>query len=183
VVISEVRTRGAGGAADEFVELFNATAAPVTLGPTWKIQGRAAAGASYTDRWVGFSQVIPPWGHFLVAGLSYTQSPLNDDSLIAGLTDAGGLRLVKGTTVLDTVCLYYDAVTEAALNASFGCAGTPVSNLPHNNAGGAASNVDVSVERKPGGSLGNCTDTGDNASDFMTQAPATPMNTSSPPTP
>jgi hypothetical protein len=43
--------------------------------------------------------------------------------------------------------------------------------------------TDASIERKPGGAGGNCTDTGDNASDFTAQTPATPMSTASPPTP
>jgi hypothetical protein len=63
------------------------------------------------------------------------------------------------------------------------CMGTPISNLPHNDGTSAASNSDVSLERKPGGAGGNCTDTGDNASDFTSQMPATPMNSQSAPTP
>src|ERR1051325_1707559 len=46
VVISEFRVRGPNGAADEFVELYNLSAAPVNIGG-WKIRGsNNAAGVS-----------------------------------------------------------------------------------------------------------------------------------------
>jgi hypothetical protein len=44
-------------------------------------------------------------------------------------------------------------------------------------------NVDASLERKPGGSAGNCTDTGDNAADFAAVMPANPQSSASAPTP
>ncbi len=183
MVISEIRTRGASGAGDQFVELFNATPSPVTLDSSWSIQGRPAAATSYAAHWVGHGQVVPAWGHFLVVGPSYAESPPPDDFLAALSTDAGGLRLVQGTTVVDTVCFYFDAATLAALDASFGCPGTPVNDLPHDNTSSATSDVDASIARSPGGGLGNCTDTGNNAADFIAEMPATPMDTMSPPTP
>ena len=36
ILISEFRTRGPAGAGDEFIELYNATAAPIDIGG-WKI--------------------------------------------------------------------------------------------------------------------------------------------------
>jgi hypothetical protein len=59
----------------------------------------------------------------------------------------------------------------------------PASNAPHNNNGGTASNVDQSLERGPGGTLGNDFDTGNNAADFTPLTPANPQNLSSSPTP
>jgi hypothetical protein len=182
-VISEIRTRGAGGAADEFVELFNATGAPVTLGVGWKIEARATTSLTYTVRWSGTGKVIPAWGHYLVVGTAYTQAPAADDLLLTGVTDASAVRLVHQGVTVDTVCFYFDAATMAAFDATYGCPGTPVSNLPHNNTASLASNVDASIERKPGGPGGNCTDTQDNAADFTGQKPATPDDTASPPTP
>jgi hypothetical protein len=59
----------------------------------------------------------------------------------------------------------------------FTCEGTPVMNPA------GTSNVDESMERRPGGALGSCTDAGDNAADFRELIPAQPQSTASPPTP
>jgi hypothetical protein len=183
LVISEVRSRGAGGASDEFIELYNPTSSPVTLDANWTLQSRSATGTTYSTRWKGAGGVIPAHGHFLIVGLAYTQSPAKDASLSSGITDAASIILRQGTTTIDALCYAYDATTQAAFDATFQCAGTPVSNLPHDNQSSTTSNVDVSIERKPGGAGGNCTDTGDNAADFATTTPATPMSSTSPPTP
>src|SRR5918912_4464487 len=46
VVISEFRVRGPNGAADEFIELYNLSGAPVAIGG-WKIRGsNSTAGVS-----------------------------------------------------------------------------------------------------------------------------------------
>jgi hypothetical protein len=59
-----------------------------------------------------------------------------------------------------------------------------VNNLPHDNAMSVAGNVDASIERKPGGALGNGTDTGSNVADFTgAVTPANPQNLASAPTP
>jgi hypothetical protein len=182
-VISEIRSRGAGGASDEFVELFNATAAPVTLDSTWQIQGRSSTGATYTTRWAGIGKSIPAWGHYLITGTAYTEVPAADDVLSTGITDASSLLLVEAGTTIDAVCYYFDATSQAAFDGSYTCEGTPVSNLPHNNTTAGASNSDVSIERLPGGTSNNCTDTQDNAADFHQADPATPQSTASVPTP
>jgi hypothetical protein len=185
LVISEIRSRGAGGAADEFVELYNPTATPVTLDSTWKLEARSNAANNYTGRWTGTGKVIPAYGHFLIAGTTYTQAPAADEALSTGITDATSLRLLQATMTVDAVCYAFDAATQMPFvtDATYTCAGTPMSNLPHDNTTAGASNSDVSIERKPGGAGGNCTDTGDNSADFAQQAPATPMSSQSPPTP
>jgi len=183
VVISEVRSRGAGGASDEFIELFNATDVAVTLDSTWSIKGRSTTSSSYTSRWTGTGLVVPAWGHFLIAGTAYTESPAADAALSTGITDASSLELVQAGTTVDAVCYYFDSTTLAAFDATYTCEGTPVSNLPHDNTTGGTSNSDASIERAPGGAGGNCTDTNDNAADFIHQAPATPQSTASAPTP
>jgi hypothetical protein len=182
-VISEIRSRGAGGANDEFVELFNATASPVTLDSTWKLEARSTTSASYTSRWAGSGSSIPAWGHFLIAGSNYAGPPLADAALTSGITDASSVRLVHGTSTVDALCFSFDTTTTAAYDATYTCEGTPVDNLPHDNSNTTASNVDASIERKPGGSAGNCTDTGDNASDFVALMPAKPQSSTSAPTP
>ncbi len=183
VVISEIRSRGAGGASDEFVTLFNATGSAVTLDATWVLQGRGTSDVAYDAHWTGAGAIVPAWGHFLIAGSAYVETPAPDDALTRGIVDAAGLRLVHAGVTVSAVCYAYNAATMASFDATFTCPGTPVSNLPHNNTSSAASNTDASIARLPGGAAGNCTDTGDNASDFVAESPATPESSASPPTP
>ena len=183
VVIGEIRSRGPGGAGDEFVDLYNGTSASVTFDSSWTVTIRSSAASTYTVRWTGSGTVVPPYGHLLLAGSGYTQLPVADAVLTPAMTDAGNVVLTHGSGIADSVCYYFDSTTMAALDGTFNCEGAPVSNLPHNNGSSAASNSDHSISRRPGGSAGNCTDTDDNASDFLSTAPSTPMNTASAPTP
>lgn len=183
-MISEVRSRGLGGGADEFVELWNPTAASIALDATWMIEGRSATAGAYNARWKGAAGLaIPAHGHFLIASSGYVQSPLADDKLITGVTDATSLRLVQGATTVDAICYAYSVSTTAAFDATYSCEGVPVSNLPHNGGSGVASNVDTSLERLPGGMAGSCADTDDNTADFSPRTPAGPESTLSAPTP
>ena len=174
-MISQTRTRGVGGGSDEFIELFNATAAAVTLDSSWKIQGRSSTGSSYTTRWTGSGKSVPAWGHYLLGGSSYSETTADD--VESGITDAGAIQLVHAGTTVDTLCYVFGTTT---LDATYGCPGTPAVN-PHDDT--TSTDVDKSIERLPGGALDNCTDTGDNSADFATQVPAVPRNTQSPPTP
>jgi hypothetical protein len=179
-----VRSRGAAGGGDEFVELWNPTGAAVTLDATWMIEGRSATAAAYNARWKGAAGLsIPAYGHFLIASSGYVQLPTADDKLITGITDATGLRLVHSATTVDAICYAYSPVTTAAFDATYTCEGIPVSNLPHNDGSAGMSNSDASLERLPGGLGGSCTDTDDNSADFAPRAPAGPESTQSPPTP
>jgi cysteine-rich repeat protein len=183
LLISEIRSRGAGGAGDEFIELYNPTAAAVALNNTWKVEGRSNAAGSYTSRWTGSGKTIPAHGHFLIASAGYTQMPTADEALSTGITDATSVRLTHSGTVVDAVCYAFDAASAASYTAAgstYTCEGTPVSTNPHPT---SASNTDASIERKPGGAGGNCSDTGDNAADFAVLMPANPQNSQSPPTP
>jgi hypothetical protein len=109
VVISEVRTRGAAGGSDEFVELYNPTGAPIVLDSMWVLEGlKAGASATtmYSARWTGKGTSIPAHGHFLIGGSSYTQSPAADDSLSTGISDATALRLMHANAMVDALCFY-----------------------------------------------------------------------------
>ena len=183
VVISEVRTRGLAGGSDEFLELYNATEAPITFDSTWKLEGRKSGGASYTTRWTGAGGVIPAYGHFLIAGLSYSQVPVGDATFSSGISDATSVGLVHDGVTVDAICYYFDAAGLAGYDATYTCEGTPVNNQPHDDSASAASNVDVSLERLASGGSPSCQDTGDSASDFVVKTPADPQSTTSPPTP
>ena len=195
--LSEIRTRGLGGSSDEFVEIYNPGSAPVQLDASWTLTMRSSLSDCLTPpsdkpqlRYTWAGQVIPGHGHFLITGSAYTQAPTGDASFInGGLSDAASIELLHGATVVDAVCFYYDPTNLLPLTSAcpggipFVCEGTPVSNLPHDgpSPGGTS---DVSIERKPGGALGNGTDTDNNVSDFKTfVAPANPQHLQSAPTP
>ena len=182
MVISEVRTRGVAGAGDEFVELYNPTSAAIVLDATYTLSVRSSAAATYTPRWAGTGQSVGAHRHFLITGANYTQTPGADAALSSGITDAGSIVLYQGTMAMDAVCFAFDATSTAAIDSTYVCEGTPAMS-PHDNSTSAMSNSDRSLERRPGGALGHCMDTGVSASDFVTITPATPLDLASLPTP
>jgi hypothetical protein len=179
VVISEVRSRGLAGASDEFVELYNPTGAPVVLDNQWKLEGRGSTAANYTTRWTGSGTTLAPHGHYLIGGSAYTQMPARDAALSSGIADASSVRLVYMTTALDALCFYYNASTQADFQngVGFTCEGAPIANPTGQN------NVDMGMERLPGGALGNGTDTDNNPTDFASIGPSAPQSTASPSVP
>jgi len=185
VVISQIRSRGVGGATDEFIELFNPTNAPVLLDSGWTLDARAASLTSvvYSNRWTGAGSVLPPHSHFLVVGSGYIQKPDPDDFLAESIGDEDSVVLNLNGAAVDAVCYYHDATGLVVLTSTvydFTCEGMPVSN-PHDDTDGT--DVDMSLDRRPGGAAGNCTDTQDNSSDFVILSPAAPEDLTSPPTP
>jgi hypothetical protein len=190
LLISQIKTRGIAGAADEFVEIYNPTGAPITFDASWSVSVRTAVVATtacalqgLVPRFVGSGQSIPSHGHLLITGTGYNGAAASDGRLLATVQDAGSLLLEHGNGVVDAVCFYYNATTYSVLTACstpYTCEGTPASNLPHDNTG--AGNVDASIERKPGGAAGNATDANDNATDFEAQAPSEPRGLTSPAT-
>ncbi|MEP7123036.1 MAG: hypothetical protein ABJE95_19065 [Byssovorax sp.] len=187
LMISEIRSRGTTPmmtAVDEFIELYNPTAADVVLDSSWTIEARSTTSASYGVRWTGTGKTIPTHGHFLIANTGYVQMPTKDDSSASsGITDASSVVLKKTAVVIDAVCYGFNAATKATLGGvGYVCEGAPADNLPHNNTPGVG-DADVSIQRLPGGALGNCIDTGDNAADFFTTTPAAPQSSASAKTP
>jgi hypothetical protein len=181
LVISEVGTRGTGGASDEFIELYNPTASPVVLDNSWRIEARSNSATTYSPRWVGSGRTIPARGHFLIGGTAYLTMPAADEAMSTGITDAMSLRLTRSGVVVDAVCYAFDAASAMPFTSdvTYTCEGAPVNN-PHNNTSG--SNTAISIERKPGSPNGNCTDTQSSASDFLT-ATSNPESSTSPTVP
>jgi len=186
LLVSEIRTRGQIGGTDEFLELYNPSEIAVTVGSSWRIEVRDATGGScesnaYVTIWAGEDQVIPAHGHLLIASTGYNQEPAPDSEYTQGnlLPDAGSVRLMRDVDVVDAVCFYYNDSTLACVQTHT-CEGNPVEN-PHTN--GPSSNVDASLERKPGGDMGSGADTGNNAMDFAPVAPSRPESLTSPPAP
>lgn len=175
VIISEVRTRGLGAGNDEMIELFNPGTSPITLGSAWVVQWRPQGGASYTTKFTGANQVVPAGGHLLITGTAYAGPPASDVQILSsGISDAGSLIVKNGTTTVDAVCFRCSAGDSFT---GLECEGTPIMKTTCSN------NVDKSIERKPGGTMGNCIDTSDTASDFAEISPSKPQNLASPPTP
>jgi hypothetical protein len=191
ILIAQARSRGAGGTHDELVSLYNPGAAPVTLDASWTLTTRSAIGDCVGDAvkplFTGGGQVIAPHGHLLLAGAAYAQMPAADAALAAGgLADAASLVLSQGADVVDALCYAYDAATTANLTGCavpYVCEGAPASNLPHDNTTSAASTVDASLERRPGGALGHGADSGASSVDFRAASPTKPEGSTSPPAP
>ena len=112
VVISEFRLRGPGGANDEFVELFNASNAPLTVSTS---DGSGGWSLVASDGFVRFTvpsgTVIPGYGHYLAVnslGYSLQGYPAGNGSGAAGDTvflmdipDRAGIALFNTSNTLN----------------------------------------------------------------------------------
>jgi hypothetical protein len=164
IVISELETGTSASAGQEFVELYNPTAASVALSG-WTLEYKAATSTDTASNWVKhgtLSGTIGPYGFYLVAPKSYLA--LADADWSATLAGSGGnLRLKDGSgTVVDQ--LGYGASANAAEG------GAPA----------LAPAADQSLERLPGrlDELGgNGVDTDNNAADFILRNDPQPQST------
>ncbi|HKO97011.1 MAG TPA: Calx-beta domain-containing protein [Pyrinomonadaceae bacterium] len=154
LVISEFRTRGPAGAADEFVELYNPTTSAVVIGG---LKVRASNGTgTISDRVTITPGVSLGSGcHYLVANNSssgYSGLVHPDQTYTSGLTDDGGLAITSsdGARIIDAVGMSSGSAYKE------GAALTPLT-----------TNANRSYERKPGGTFGNGMDSNSNASDFL----------------
>ncbi len=172
LIISELRTRGPGMGNDEIVELFNPGTAPVTFSSGWTVQARSDMSASYAVRYTGAGQVIPPGGHLLLGGTAYAGPVTADGMLSSGITDDSSVIIRNGAATVDAICFGCGAV----FGGTYECEGAPFEKTS------CTANVAQSLERKPGGALGNCIDTQTTTADFI-EAPSSPQNLMSPPTP
>src|SRR5690242_2707016 len=88
ILISEFRTRGTAGGNDEFVELYNATNAPIDIGG-WKINGSNSSGTTGTRLTITAGTMIPAHGHFLAtnsAAGGYSGSVPGNQTYTTGIT-------------------------------------------------------------------------------------------------
>ena len=103
LVISEFRARGAAGALDEYVELYNNSVAPLTVNA---VDGTGGWALAYTDS-TGTSEtiaatipngtVIPANGHYLVANSGYSLAAYAaaDASSTGDIPDDGALAIYQ----------------------------------------------------------------------------------------
>lgn len=100
IVISQLATRGPGGASDEFVELYNPNDETVDLAG-WRLQSKSAAGTTWINRsgdGLPTGSSIVAHGYFLLASLDYSGIAVPDYRHEGnwGLSDDGGhLRLIS----------------------------------------------------------------------------------------
>ncbi len=191
LVISQVQSRGTGGGNDEFVEIYNPTGSSITFDSTWTVTVRNATGGSATcanaatTLYTGTGLAIASHAHLLLTASAYSESVTSDATFSAGISDAASLVLVHASATVDVLCFSYDTTTTTTLTSCttpYICEGAPATN-PHNDTTTGVSATDVSLERKPGGTGGNATDTNDNANDFQTASPADPHDLTSAPVP
>ncbi|MGH9787956.1 MAG: lamin tail domain-containing protein, partial [Candidatus Acidiferrales bacterium] len=108
VVISEFRVRGPNGGSDEFVEIYNLSSSPVTIGG-WKIRGSNNAAFVSTRATITAGTVLNPGCHYLLTNSStsggpYSGSMPGNQTYGTGITDDGGIALtLPDDTVVDMV--------------------------------------------------------------------------------
>jgi outer membrane biosynthesis protein TonB len=166
LVVSEVMTGGAS-ASDEFAELSNTGLDPVDL-TGYEVVYVTSTGGTITRKasWAA-ATIVAPGRHLLIANGSGVYAATADVTYSGGLAATGGaivLRPIGGSPA--------DAV-------GWGDA----ANTFVEGAAASAPPAGSSIERLPGGSLGNGTDTNDNAADFALRGTPTPQNLAADPTP
>jgi predicted extracellular nuclease len=169
VVISEFRTRGPQGDNDEFVELYNASSAPVNIG-SWTLRASSNTGVAGVRATVPTGVTLNPGCHYLfvnsTATTGYSGSVTGDRTYTTGVVDNGGVAIFDGPAgvggLVDAVGLNTTSVYRE------GTVLTPLT-----------TNEDRGYERKPGGSSGNSQDTDNNTNDFAVVQPTNPQNLSS----
>ena len=166
VVINEFRVRGPSGGNDEFIELFNATAAPVDISG-WKIRGSNVSGTVGDRLTVSPNTILGPGCYYLAtnaAASGYSGAVAGNQTYTTGITDDGGLALTRGdNSIVDQVGL--------SAGSAFG-EGTRLASLGNT----TASNLDRGYSRVVAGA-----DTNDNDADFDVLAPSDPQNRASVP--
>jgi len=166
LLISEFRTRGPAGAADEFIEIYNPTTSTLPIGGL-RIRGSNSSGTISDRVTITAGTNLGPGCHYLISNGSssgYSGPVVPDQTYNSGLTDDGGIAITgsNGTRVIDAVGM------SAGSAFKKGTALTPLSGT-----------ANQSYERKPGGTFGNGVDTNNNAADFLLTAPGNPQNSSS----
>jgi len=166
IVISEFRTRGPNGASDEFVELFNASSASVSIGG-WELRASNGSGTVTTRATINAGTLLNAGCHYLLTNSNPSGGPFSggvgDQTYGVSITDDGGLGLVTaGGVVIDQVGMS---------SGSFYKEGSTLDPL--------TTNTNRSYERRPGGAAGSAQDTDNNRSDFRLLSPSDPQRVSS----
>ncbi len=171
-VLSQLQTAGAGGASDEFIELYNPLNAPYDLsGHALKYHSAANNPGSAGINFPAGTQ-IPAHGYLLVAPATYTGSVAPDvGGMTAGLAAAAGhVYLVQGTATLTSACPPVGDVIIDRIGYGAGAV------CAEGNAPAAAPGGGQSVKRLPNNAGGSGQDTDNNAADFTAASASAPRN-------
>lgn len=160
ILITEMRTRGPSGANDEFVEIANTTANTIDVSG-FRLRAASASGSVGTRAIIPNGVVLGPGERLLFAnsgssGYSGTTTP--DVTYTFGLADECGVAIDDGAGVV------FDSLGTLAASTLY--EGTPRAPL--------TDNTDRAHARRMSGAT--LVDTNDNASDFETIMPSTPMS-------
>lgn len=171
VVISEVMLRSVADADDEFIELYNPTAASINL-EGWKLTRKPQDGAPETNLIASLSGTIPSLGFFLVA---------NDESFASGSADALYASSIAGN---NTISLYNTTVVVdkvgigGATDAEGSPAATPSAGQSVERKANSASTV-ASMTTGADELLGNAEDSDNNLADFIVRTTPQPQSSTS----
>jgi uncharacterized protein YdeI (BOF family) len=166
LVVSELLT-GATSASDEFIELFNPTAAALPL-EGLEVVYVTASGATITRKatWPAGAASVEAGAHLLIANEAGVYAALADATYAGGLAATGGsvaLRILGASSAIDA--LGWGNTVSTWLE------GTAVT----------APAAGSSLERLPGGVSGSFQDTDDNLVDFIVSQVPDPQNAASAP--
>jgi uncharacterized repeat protein (TIGR01451 family) len=159
VLMSEVKTAGAADVVQEFIELYNASIAPLSLNG-YAVVYRSAAGTGNNLVYTFLAtQTIPAHGNFLLVRSGKNVGTPSDATFTQALGAAGGGLAISTTgTIVDSVGW------GTATNAFVETAVAPAPPAAH------------STERLPGGAFGNGQDTDSNADDLHILTMSTPQH-------
>lgn len=162
LVISQIQIAGAT-VSDEFVELYNPTAAAINL-KDLKLTKKTASGNEYTLVSAFPDFLLQPYSYYLITHANYQGSVAKD---IAYSSSSNSIAADNTVVLYDSTSTVIDLV---GLGAASVFEGAATSNP-------AALKV---VERKPGGAeaVGNGIDTNNNLADFLVGQTPSPHNSS-----
>jgi uncharacterized protein YdeI (BOF family) len=166
LVVTEVQTGGAS-ASDEFAEIGNMGSAAVDLAGL-EVAYVTASGGTVTRKaaWTA-PLLLEPGRHLVIANSSGVFASIADATYSGGFAATGGAIVLRVAGGAPVDALGWGDATNAFVEGSVAAA--PVAGS--------------SVERRPGGTAGNTTDTNDNLADFFAQAVPNPQNLAAPPVP
>jgi hypothetical protein len=182
LVISEVASRGATGAADEFVELHNRGSAPLDVTGV-ELRYFSSGGTEAPRATIG-PAVIPPHGYFLLANTGYAGTVAPDAAAprwSTGLADDGTVAIrTASAVVLDR--FGWGTATEFE-GSAFTMRIPTGSDSSHERKAQASSTAASMAAGGADATAGNGYDTGANGTDFVLRAARDPQSLASPPEP
>lgn len=171
-VISQLQVAGTS-ATDEWVELYNPTSNAIDLSP-YSLQYKSATGSTFQKKNFSNDATIAAHGYYLI---SHTSAGVASSADMTHSTFS--MSATGGNIYLVSTQIALPSSTDPTIIDRLGY-GT--GNAPEGTASAAPASSQ-SLERKPGGTLGNGTDTDSNISDFQLNAVPFPRTSHSQPQP